>query len=240
MGWSLITLWGHSRPHRVPCNILESWNEHTQLLCVWVCFMAQIKRGTHMQGNNGCLVLMQACYVLILHNVTESWQYYYNNVYTFIFLFQPTAEIHKYFLFVCKSEGQVALYAVLFGYKGLLQVIALILAFRTRKVKVKGLDDSKYIAAAIYVTSIVLAVIIVSTYTLRDYVNVYPAVVGMGFLLGTTTILALVFVPRVSSVYIVRVSYTESGGPRDLSPLPSNSHPPIIIMWKTRCNGIMV
>ena len=120
----------------------------------------------------------------------------------------------------------MSLYAVLFGYKGLLQVIALILAFRTRKVKVKGLDDSKYIAAAIYVTSIVLAVIIVSTYTLRDYVNVYPAVVGMGFLLGTTMILALVFVPRVSSVYIVRVSYTESGGPWDISPLPSNRFPP--------------
>jgi hypothetical protein len=64
-------------------------------------------------------------------------------------------------------------------------------------VKVKGLDDSKYIAAAIYVTSIVLAVTTVSTYTLIDYVNVYPAVVGMGFLLGTTMILVLVFVPRV-------------------------------------------
>ena len=63
----------------------------------------------------------------------------------------------------------------------------------------KGLDDSKYIAAAIYVTSIVLAVTTVSTYTLMDYVNIYPAVVGMGFLLGTTMILALVFVPRVSS-----------------------------------------
>ena len=121
----------------------------------------------------------------------------------------------------------MSLYAVLFGYKGLLQVIALILAFRTRKVKVKGLDDSKYIAAAIYVTSIVLAVIIVSTYTLRDYVNVYPAVVGMGFLLGTTMILALVFVPRVSSVYIVRVSYTESGGPGICLPSPAIVfHPP--------------
>ena len=64
--------------------------------------------------------------------------------------------------------------------------------------KVKGLDDSKYIAAAIYVTSIVLAVIIVSTYTLMDYVNIFPSVVGMGFLLGTTMILGLVFVPRVS------------------------------------------
>ena len=84
------------------------------------------------------------------------------------------------------------------GYKGLLQVIALLLAFHTRKVKVKGLDDSKYIATAVYITSIVMAVTIVSTYTLTDYVNAFPAVVGSGFLLGTTMILVLVFVPKVS------------------------------------------
>ena len=89
-------------------------------------------------------------------------------------------------------------YAVLYGYKGLLQSVALLLAFRIRKVKVKGLDDSMYIAASIYVTSIVLAVIIVSTYTLRDYVNAYPAVIGIGLLVGTSVILGLVFVPRVS------------------------------------------
>ena len=115
---------------------------------------------------------------------------------TSLFL-QATAEHYKYFLYVCESEGQVVLYAVLFGYKGLLQVLALLLAFRTRNVKVKGLDDSVYIAASVYVTSIVLAVIIVSTYTLTDYVNTYPAVVGMGLLLGTTMILGLVFIPRV-------------------------------------------
>ena len=86
----------------------------------------------------------------------------------------------------------------MYGYKALLQVIALILAFRTRKVKVKGLDDSKYIAAAIYITSIVLAVVIISTYTLREYVDTFPALQGMGLLVGTTMILALVFIPRVS------------------------------------------
>ena len=111
--------------------------------------------------------------------------------------FQPTAVHHKYFLYVCESEGQVVLYAVLFGYKGVLQALALVLAFCTRNVKVKGLDDSVYIAASTYVTSVVLAVIIVSTYTLMGYVNAYPAVVGMGLLLGTTTILGLVFIPRV-------------------------------------------
>ena len=89
------------------------------------------------------------------------------------------------------------MFAELYVYKGLLQVIALLLVFRTRKVKVKGMDDSKYIAAVVYITSIVLAVIIITTYTLTDFVSVFPAVVGSGFLLGTTMILVLVFVPRV-------------------------------------------
>ena len=63
--------------------------------------------------------------------------------------------------------------------------------------KVKGLDDAKYILAAIYVSSIVLAVIIVSTYSLKDYINVYSAVFCTGFFLGTTVILGLVFGPKV-------------------------------------------
>ena len=78
-----------------------------------------------------------------------------------------------------------------------MQVIALILAFTTRKVKIKGLDDAKYIAAAIYVTSIVLAVIIVATYSLKDFVNAFPTLFCTGFIIGTTSILGLVFVPKV-------------------------------------------
>ena len=81
-----------------------------------------------------------------------------------------------------------------------LQVVALVFAFATRKVKVKGLDDSKYIAAAIYVTSIVLAVIIVATYSLREFVDWYPTLFCTGFLIGTTVILGLVFVPKVGTL----------------------------------------
>ena len=112
---------------------------------------------------------------------------------------QQTALVHQFYLYICHTKGQAILFALLYGYKALLQVIALILAFHTRKVKVKGLDDSKYIAAAIYVTSIVLAIVIISTYTLRDYVNTFPMLVGLGILVGNTVILTLVFVPRVSA-----------------------------------------
>ena len=110
---------------------------------------------------------------------------------------QELSVITEYFIYVCSSTNRSIFLGILYGYKMLLQVIALVLAFSTRKVKVKGLDDAKYIAAAIYVTSIVFAVIIVATYALNDFVNAFPALFCTGFLIGTTVILGLVFVPKV-------------------------------------------
>ena len=90
---------------------------------------------------------------------------------------------------------------VLYGYKGILQVIALVFALKTRKVMVKGLNDSKYIVAATYVASIVLMVAIITSYSLRDFVNVFATLFCTGFLIGTTVILGLVFVPKVRTLW---------------------------------------
>ena len=112
-------------------------------------------------------------------------------------LSQELRVITDYFIYVCDSTIRDKILGILYGYKMVLQVIALVLAFSIRKVKVKGLNDAKYIAAATYVTSIVLAVIIVATYTLKDFVNAFPTLFCTGFLIGTTFILGLVFVPKV-------------------------------------------
>ena len=88
----------------------------------------------------------------------------------------------------------------------LLQVIALVLAFSTRKVEVKGLDDAKYITAAVYITSIVLVVTIIATYTLNGFVNAYSALFSTGILIGTTVILGLVFVPKVGGCASLLIS----------------------------------
>ena len=71
--------------------------------------------------------------------------------------------------------------------------------------KVKSVNDAKSIAASIYVTSIVLAVIIVSTYTLKGYINAFTSLFCIGFFAGTTVILILTFVPLVSIVVAVVV-----------------------------------
>ena len=79
------------------------------------------------------------------------------------------------------------------------------LAFTTRKVKVKGLDDAKYIAAATYVTSIAWSVTIVSTYSLNEFVNGFAALFCTGLFIGTTFILALIFVPKVYEKVILKM-----------------------------------
>jgi len=122
-----------------------------------------------------------------------------------IFLFFPSLPpqelgiITLYSIYVCNSTARDIFLGILYGYKMVLQIISLVLSFTTRKVKIKGLDDSKYIAAAVYVTSIVLAVIIISTYSLKEFINVFAALFCTGFLIGTTFILGLVFVPKVGA-----------------------------------------
>lgn len=77
--------------------------------------------------------------------------------------------------------------------------MAIFLAFGTRKVKIKGLDDSKYIAVAIYVTSIVLAIMIISNVTLNDYINLYASLYSVCLLSIASIITAFVFIPKVGN-----------------------------------------
>ena len=113
---------------------------------------------------------------------------------------QPTEILQENYIYACDVEGRGVVIILLYISKIFLQVTSLILAFRTRKVKVKGLDDSKYISAAIYVTTIVLPVAVFASFTLRSHVNAFPALMGGAHYFGATAILLLVFVPRVSSL----------------------------------------
>ena len=103
-----------------------------------------------------------------------------------------------YVTYICiASKGRNIFLGILYGYKAVLQIVALIFAFSIRKVRVKGLDDTLYIGPAVYVTSIATAVILVSTYTLGGYVNGFAALWCTGLFVGTTCILLLVFIPKV-------------------------------------------
>ena len=84
-----------------------------------------------------------------------------------------------------------------FLYLALLQVIGIILAIQTRKVKVKVLNDSKYIAALIYISSIALITRAVAVFAVSHLPNVRETVFSGGILLISTAFLSLVFIPKV-------------------------------------------
>ena len=105
--------------------------------------------------------------------------------------------MENYYTLVCQSEARDIFLGVLYGYKALLQIIALVFAFTTRKVKVKGLNDGIYIATAVYITSLLWGIVIVSTYSLKEYVNIFATVFSLGLIIGTTAIMGLIFIPKV-------------------------------------------
>ena len=90
---------------------------------------------------------------------------------------------------------------IIFAYLILLQIVGIILAFQTRKVKINVLNDSKVVTILIYISSIVLVVIVLVTFILRNYINVSAAVHSGGVIVLATVFLLLIFVPKVSTNY---------------------------------------
>lgn len=126
------------------------------------------------------------------------------NELSYFFFNQILEETFHYFVFVCNSRSRYITLGILYGYKALLQIVALIFAVSIRKVHIKGLNNAVYIISAIYVTSIVTSVIVVSTYTLTELVNLYAVVFCLCLFIGTTVILMLVFIPPVSTLGLDR------------------------------------
>ena len=76
------------------------------------------------------------------------------------------------------------------------------MAFHTRRVKVKALNDSKEIAIIIYINSIILALLAVTQFALETYHDVYAAMFGLALLVDATMFLGLMFIPKVRLISI--------------------------------------
>ena len=78
-----------------------------------------------------------------------------------------------------------------------LHIVALILAIQTRKVRIKILNDSKEVAAIIYITSIVLAELVIVSFSLTNFQNIYETLYCGGLIVAATVVLAVIFIPKV-------------------------------------------
>ena len=75
----------------------------------------------------------------------------------------------------------------------------LFLAFETRKVKIKSLNESRFVAMSVYGAVIVAIAITPIGFLLQDFPNARYGIIGIVILTSTTLILVLIFVTKVSS-----------------------------------------
>ena len=109
----------------------------------------------------------------------------------------------EHYVWVCYGTSSPNFFwqIFIFAYLAVLQIIGIVLAFQTRKVKIPGLRDSKIVAAIIYISSIILVVLALVTFTLRTYINIGTSIIATGIFSLTTTFLAMVFIPKVNKCW---------------------------------------
>ena len=117
----------------------------------------------------------------------------------FFHLTQSLGVKESNYVLVCYASSSPTFYweMLMFAYLAILQIIGLVLAFQTRKVKLQGLRDSKFVAAIIYISSIILVALALVTFSLRTYINIGTGIITFGVFSLTTIFLALMFIPKV-------------------------------------------
>ena len=97
---------------------------------------------------------------------------------------------------ICTSDSSLIWIPVLFAYKGAVLLAGLFLAFSTRKVKIKSLNESRFVAMSIYGAVIVSIALTPIGFLLEKHPTTQYALTGITILLSTSLILGLVFVTK--------------------------------------------
>ena len=100
---------------------------------------------------------------------------------------------------LCSSDISHIWIPILLVYKAVELVFSLIFAFETRKVKVKELNDSKIIVFCVYTIVVSAIALTPMTLLLQNRPTAQYAVVGIVCLLAATVLLAIIYLPKVTS-----------------------------------------
>ena len=119
-----------------------------------------------------------------------------------MFIPQALGVLEEYCVWICYESDTGPFYSniLIFIYIALLQIVGVIVAFQTRKVKIPILNDSKVVTALVYISSIVLVLLALVTYAFGGYINVAAGVFCGGVLVLATVFLILMFIPKVHTL----------------------------------------
>ena len=115
----------------------------------------------------------------------------------YYFLVQDDGINEEQYIYVCSVDDSVIWLGFSFAYKGLLQIIAMFMAFHTRKVKIKALNESKETAAIIYINSIILLLMILNVFIVEEHHQIFDLLFSLALLVQATLFLGILFIPKV-------------------------------------------
>lgn len=100
----------------------------------------------------------------------------------------------------CESHNNTVWLGVVYGYKGLVLVFGLFLAYETRSVKVKQINDSRYVGMSIYNVVILCLITAPVTMVIASQQDASYAFVALAIIFCCFLSMALIFVPKVIEV----------------------------------------
>ena len=103
----------------------------------------------------------------------------------------------------CSSDAARYWMPVLLSYKAVYLIVGLFLASQTFNVKIKKLRDSKLIVASVYETVIASVILTFSGLFLTNSPTILYLIIGLFISFFVTSVLCLLFVPRVRYNYYV-------------------------------------
>ncbi|VDK42132.1 unnamed protein product [Anisakis simplex] len=112
---------------------------------------------------------------------------------------------------LCQSNHQEIWIGIIMGYKCLLLIFGLLLAYESRNLKLRFVNDSRFVSLAIYNVAILsLLTGPVVTLLIRSQADANFAFVSFTVLLCTYISIALVFLPKILYIYRVPESSDQS------------------------------
>ena len=102
---------------------------------------------------------------------------------------------------ICECSHRTKLLGALYGYKGILLLFGVFLAWETRNVTIPALNDSKYIGMSVYNVVILSSIGATVSMVLKktQYYELLHVLVSVVVLLSTTVTLTMVFLPKVNT-----------------------------------------
>ncbi|XP_049954039.1 gamma-aminobutyric acid type B receptor subunit 1 isoform X1 [Schistocerca serialis cubense] len=100
----------------------------------------------------------------------------------------------------CESENNNIWLGVMYGYKGLVLVFGLFLAYETRSIKVKQINDSRYVGMSIYNVVVLCLITAPVTMVIASQQDASFAFVALAVIFCCFLSMALIFVPKVIEV----------------------------------------